>query len=132
MAKTLTWDPTQATKEDNALFEAWDEAAEEAAIQEAAALADVPYIIIEGRIFAGKFPNGEILKAPLNFTVQNLDKIVADHDNQVDQLKALLETLGDKETAEALEKQDLTSVVIFAEKFFTVFSRIAQVALGKS
>lgn len=131
MGEKITWDPTEATDEDHKLFDAWDEAAEEAAIQEAARLADVPYIIIEGRIFAGKFPDGTILKCPLDFSVADLEAVVSEHDNPVDQVKALLRRLGNEKTAEALESQDLASVVIYAEKFFTVFGRIAQVALGK-
>lgn len=130
--KTITWDPTEATAADDKLFDAWDEAAEEAAIAEAARLADVPYIIIEGRIFAGRFPDGEILKTPLDFSVADLEAITAEADNPVDQVKALLRRLGNEATADALETKDLASVVIYAEKFFNVFSRIAQVALGKS
>ncbi|WRS30603.1 hypothetical protein U6G28_02635 [Actinomycetaceae bacterium MB13-C1-2] len=131
-AKNIVWDPTEATADDDALFDAWDEAAEEAAIAEAAKLADVPYIIIEGRIFAGRFPDGEILKCPLDFSVADLEAITADHDNPVDQVKALLNRLGNEKTAGALETKDLASVVIYAEKFFNVFNRIAGVALGKS
>lgn len=132
MGKGIVWDPTTATAEDDALFDAWDEAVEEAAIAEAAARADVPYIIIEGRIFAGRFQDDEILKIPLDFSVADLEAVSAEFDNPVDQVKALLRRLGNEKTAQALEQQDLASVVIYAEKFFTVFGKIAQVALGKS
>ena len=130
--KNIVWDPTQATDADDKLFDAWNEAAEEEAIAQAAALADVPYIIIEGRIFAGRFQDGEILKTPLDFSVADLEAVTAEYDNPVDQVKALLRRLGNEKTAQALETKDLASVVIYTEKFFNVFSRIAQVALGKS
>lgn len=129
--KSIVWDPTQATAEDDKAFEAWTAEAEEEAIELAASLANVPCIIIEGRILAGRFPDGEIIKTPLDFSVADLEAITAEHDNPVDQISALLVRLGSEKTAEALKKQDLSSVVIYAEKFFDTFSRVAQVALGK-
>lgn len=132
MSKNIVWDPTEATSDDDAAFDAWNEAAEEEAIALAARLADVRTIIIEGRIFAGKFPDGQILKCPLDFSVADLEAVTAEADNPVDQIKALLTILGNEKTAKALEHKDLASVVIFSEKFFKAFERIAQAALGKS
>ena len=36
-----------------------------------------------------------------------------------------------EQAAEALTKQGLTSAVIFAQRFFEAFQKVAQVALGK-
>lgn len=113
-------------------FDNWDEAQEEAAIAAAASAADVKYVIVEGKTFAGRFPGGTIVQAPLTFSVADLEAVTVEHANPVDQLKALLERLGDGDSASVLEAQNLASVVIFAEKFFETFSRIAEVALGKS
>lgn len=117
---------------DLSLFDSWDEEAEEAAIQAAAQVATVKTIIIEGKTFAGRFPDGTVVKAPITFSVSDLEAITAGTDNPVDQLKALFVRIGDEGSAEELERQGLASVVIYAEKFFTTFSRIAEVALGKS
>lgn len=129
--RVVVGDETTDTGIDPDLFDSWTPEAEEAAIQAAADAADIKYVIIEGRIFAGRFPNGEIVQAPLNFSVQDLDKITAEFDNPVDQVKALLAQLGDGGAAQVLERQNLTSTVIFAERFFDTFQKIAQVALKK-
>lgn len=113
-------------------FDSWDEAAEEAAIAEAAAAVDVKYVIIEGRTFAGRFPDGEIIQGPLEFSVADLDAVTDEYSNPVDQLKALFARVGYESSAGKLEGKNLASVVIYAEKFFEVFARIAEVALGKS
>lgn len=129
--ETIVWDSPEADTDLNELFDTWDEAKEEEALAEAAVAVDVPCIIIEKRIVAGRFPDGTIIKAPLAFSVQDLDEVTATHDNEVDQLKALLVAMGNEESAAALEKQNLASVVIFASKFFNLFQKMAQVALGK-
>lgn len=131
MGKAIVWDPAEVTDADEKLFAEWDEEKEEAAIAEAAAAADVPCIIIEGRIFAGRFPDGMIIKAPLDMTVEDLDAVSAEFDNPVDHVKALLRRIGSEKSAEALERTNLASVVIFATKFFSTFERVAGAALGK-
>lgn len=130
-SEPIVWD-SDAGEIDPALFDQWDEAAEEAAIVAAAALVDVKCIIIEGRLFAGRFPDGAIVKAPLAISVEDLDVITAENDNPVDQIKGLLTRIGDEDGAASLARQNLPSVVIFAEKFFDTFQRIAQASLGKS
>lgn len=114
------------------MFDNWDEAQEEAAIAVAAAAADVKHVIVEGKIFAGRFPDGTVVQAPLTFSVADLEAITADNDNPVDQLKALFSRIGDDLSVVVLESQNLASVVIYAEKFFATFSKIAEVAMGKS
>ena len=127
----VVWDGREG-EIDALMFDTWDEAAEEAAIQHAARVMDVQHIIIEGRTFAGRFPDGTIVKAPLSISVDDLDALTAEHDNPVDQVKALLERIGDADGAKALGAQNLTSVVIYANRFFDVFQRVAQASMGKS
>jgi hypothetical protein len=129
--KPVVWDSHEGDI-DPTLFDAWDDAAEEAAIAEAAQALDVKHIIIEGRIFAGRFPDGTIVRAPLSISVDDLDALTAEHDNPVDQVKALLVRIGDEESAKTLGGQNLASVVIFADKFFGAFREIAQASMGKS
>ena len=81
----VVWDGREG-EIDASMFDAWDEAAEEAAIQHAARVMDVRYIIVEGRTFAGRFPDGTIVKAPLSISVDDLDALTAEHDNPVDQV----------------------------------------------
>lgn len=116
----------------NDMFDNWDDAQEEAALAAAAAAADVKHVIIEGRLFAGRFPDGTIVQAPLTFSVADIEAITATADNPVDQMKALFSRIGQDASVETLEGQNLASVVIYAEKFFNIFSKIAEVALGKS
>jgi hypothetical protein len=127
--KNVVWDSGDL---DDALFDSWDEEKETAAIAEAAAAMDVKYIIIEGRIFAGKFPDGTIIKAPLDISLDQIDAISAENDAQVDQVKELFRMIGDEAAAVELEKQNLASTIIYAQKFFAVFQRITEAALGKS
>lgn len=127
----VVWDSTEGDIDDS-IFDNWDEAAEEAAIAAAAANADVKHIIIDGRVFAGRFPNGQIVKTPITFSVDDLEAVTATVDNPVDQVKELLRLIGDEESVELLGKQNLASVVIYAEKFFGVFEKVTKVALGKS
>lgn len=126
----VVWD-SNADGIDVSLFDQWDEAAEEAAIAEAAAAADVRYVIIGGKTFVGRFPDGAIVRAPLGISVADLEALSAEFDNPVDQVKALLERIGDADGVAELERQPLSSVVIFATRFFGVFEKIASVALGK-
>lgn len=129
-AKPVVWDSHDGDI-DPALFDSWSEEAEEAAIAEAAAAVDVPCILIEGRIVAGRFPDGTVVKAPLTFSVEDLEAVTAEHNNEVDQVKALLSRMGDEGAVEALNAANLASVIIFASKFFGMFERVAKVALGK-
>lgn len=130
-AEPIVWDGTTPGEIDDALFDSWSEEDEEAAIAEAAAAVDVPCILIEGRIVAGRFPDRTVVKAPLTFSVADLDAVTAEHDNEVDQVKALLARMGGEQAVEQLNRQNLASVIIFASKFFEMFQRVATVALGK-
>ena len=124
----VVWD--SSTPDDDLPFDSWDETREEAAIHAAAEAADVKTIIVE-RTFAGRFPDGQVIRVPLDISVADLDAITAEADNPVDQVKHLFERIGDEQAAEALTKQGLTSAVIFAQRFFEAFQKVAQVALGK-
>ncbi|QZY52923.1 hypothetical protein [Leucobacter tenebrionis] len=127
----VVWDPNSGDI-DASIFDTWDEAAEEAAIALAAEVAAVKTVIIEGKIFAGRFPDGTIIKAPLTFSVADLEAITSIADNPVDQIKELFRVIGEDESVTELEQQNLASVVIYAERFFGTFEKITKTALGKS
>jgi hypothetical protein len=126
--KGLVWDSDDI---DPALFDTWDEAKEEAAIAEAAEAMDVKYIIIEGRIFAGRFPDGTVVKAPLTVTLDQIDAVSQVSDSEVDQVKELFKMIGDDEAVAAFEKQNIASTIIYAVKFFDALKRVTNSALGK-
>lgn len=112
-------------------FDSWDEAAEQAAIKEAATATQVRYIISEHRFFVAKFPDGEIFKVPLQISFADIEAIKDSGGDESDQVKKLLELLGDEDGAERLSHKDILSVMDFAGKFFHVFERITQVTSGE-
>lgn len=119
------------TKKTTYDFDAWDEAAEDAAITEAAKAADVRYILVEGRLFVAKFPGGRIIETPLKISLADIEAIQSETDDQIEQIKTLLAMLGQDDDLAYLAQESLTSVSIFAEKYFRVFARIAGAALGE-
>ena len=121
--KTATSTPSEPTEEVYD-FDSWDEDAEEKAIAEAVKAVDVKYIIIEGRTFVARFPDGKIIKAPLKVSIDDIEAVQATSEDQIEQVKSLLRMFGEEMDVEMLGSQNLSSVVIFAEKYFRVFQRI--------
>ena len=112
-------------------FESWDEAAEEAAIAEAAAASDVKYIIVEGKTYVARFPDGQIIKVPLTVSLADIEAITTETSDEMQQVKSLLQILGQDDDLEVLGNEDILAVTDFAAKYFRVFEKISQVALGE-
>ena len=112
-------------------FESWDEAAEQAAIAAAAAAVEVKYIIIEGRTFVARFPDGEIVKVPIKVSLNDISAITTETSDELEQVKSLLQVLGQDDDLEVLGNEDILAVTDFAAKYFRVFEKISQVALGE-
>ena len=112
-------------------FESWDEAAEQAAIAAAAAAVEVKYIIIEGKVFVARFPDGEIVKVPIKVSLNDISAITTETSNELEQVKSLLQILGQDDDLEVLGNEDILAVTDFAAKYFRVFEKISQVALGE-
>lgn len=112
-------------------FESWDEAAEQAAIAAAAAAVEVKYIIIEGKTFVARFPDGEIVKVPIKVSLNDISAITTETSNELEQVKSLLQILGQDDDLEVLGNEDILAVTDFAAKYFRVFEKISQVALGE-
>ena len=112
-------------------FESWDEAAEEAAIAEAAAASDVKYIIVEGKTYVARFPDGQIIKVPLKVSLADIEAITTETSDEMQQVKSLLQILGQDDDLVMLSQQSLISVSIFAERYFRVFEKVSKVALGE-
>lgn len=112
-------------------FESWDEAAEQAAIAAAAAAVEVKYIIIQGKTFVARFPDGEIVKVPIKVSLNDISAITTETSNELEQVKSLLQILGQDDDLEVLGNEDILAVTDFAAKYFRVFEKISQVALGE-
>lgn len=112
-------------------FESWDEAAEQAAIAAAAAAVEVKYVIIEGKTFVARFPDGEIVKVPIKVSLNDISAITTETSNELEQVKSLLQILGQDDDLEVLGNEDILAVTDFAAKYFRVFEKISQVALGE-
>lgn len=112
-------------------FESWGEAAEQAAIAAAAAAVEVKYIIIEGKTFVARFPDGEIVKVPIKVSLNDISAITTETSNELEQVKSLLQILGQDDDLEVLGNEDILAVTDFAAKYFRVFEKISQVALGE-
>lgn len=110
-------------------FDAWTEEDEAKAI--AALVPEVKHIIVE-KNFIGRFPDGAIVKLPLSISLDDIDRLTASYASPVDQVKALLTTMGGEDGAREFSKHDLAETMVMAERFFTVFNRIAGASLPES
>jgi hypothetical protein len=117
--------PTQAPVSEPAEveydFDAWTEEAETQAIAKIAP--EVKYIIVE-RTFVGKFFDGTIVKATLALTLDDVDALQAEYDNEIDQFRSLIQVVGGDENVKALSGQDIADVAQMAMKYFNVIQRI--------
>lgn len=110
-------------------FDNWTEEDEEKAL--VALAPDIKHIIVEGN-FIGRFPDGVIVKLPLSISLDDIDAMTKDTPNPVDQVKNLLRTVAGEDEVAEFTKHDMTETIVMAERFFTLFSRIAQAALPES
>ncbi|GGH34234.1 hypothetical protein [Microbacterium album] len=102
-------------------FDAWTPEDEEKAI--AAIAPEVKYIIVE-RTFVGRFFDGTIVKASLALSLNDVDALQAEHENEIDQFRALIKVVGGEENVSALSRQDISDVAQMATKYFDVLQRI--------
>lgn len=101
---------------------------EDEAISELVKESEVKYVIVE-RTFVGRFPNGKIAKLPLTLTLDLANAAEFGGDNPIDQIRGLLNTLGDEKTTNLILSQDLFAVAQFATKYFKVIEKISKASL---
>ena len=123
---TKTAKPTEVVEYD---FDSWTEEDETKAL--AALAPDIKHIIVE-KDFIGRFEDGTIVKLPLSLSVDEIDELTEKTENPVDQVKVLLEQLGGKDAVAEFTRQNMTETIAMANKFFTVFARIAGASLPES
>lgn len=102
-------------------FDGWTEEAETKAI--AAIAPEVKYIIVE-RTFVGRFYDGTIVKASLALSLNDVDALQAEHENEIDQFRSLIRVVGGDENVAELSRQDIADVGQMATKYFDVLARI--------
>ncbi|WP_455904722.1 hypothetical protein [Microbacterium sp.] len=110
-------------------FDNWSEEDEEKAI--AALAPKIKHIIVE-KNFLGRFEDGTIVRLPLSITLNEIDVLSEKTDNPVDQVKVLLEQMGGKEALAEFTNHNMTETIAMADRFFTVFSRIAGASVPES
>lgn len=102
-------------------FDNWNEEAETKAI--AAIAPEVKYVIVE-RTFVGRFFDGTIVKAPLALSLNDVDALQEEHENEVDQFRSLIRVIGGETNVAELSRQDISDVTQMALKYFNVLQRI--------
>lgn len=110
-------------------FDSWSEADEQKAIE--AIKPDVKYVVVE-RSFVGRFHDGTIVKATLKLSLADVDQLQAEHDNEIDQFRSLIQVVGGDENVAALSKQDIADVAAMAAKYFNVIQRIQGATVPES
>ena len=110
-------------------FDSWAEDNETKAL--AALAPKIQHIIVE-KDFIGRFEDGTIVKLPLSLSVDEVDALTEKTENPVDQVKVLLEQLGGRDAVADFTRQNMTETIAMANRFFTVFARIAGASLPES
>lgn len=126
MVASTTSKKTQPEPETEYDFDNWSPEDEEKAL--AALVPQIKHIIVEKQ-FIGRFPDGVIVKLPLTLSLDDVDALQAEASSPVDQFKSLLERLAGTEVAAEFSRHDLTETVVMAERFFTIFERVAKASL---
>lgn len=89
-----------------------------------------PKYMVVGDAFYAQTDDGE-LRVPLRFKTK-LVRSIRDLEDELDQLFALLEGLGDKSTAEALDELDIFETTEIAEKYFQAWQEKNEARLGEA
>lgn len=105
---------------------------EDAALAKLSASLEPKVIVVEGDA-AAKFPDGKIYRLSLTFSIDDADalKDIKD-DDPVEQLKTLFSRLSNEATTNALMKEPFQAVASFASRYFELFKRANEAAVGES
>jgi hypothetical protein len=113
----------------DALLEGYDEDAALASLSESL---EPRVIVVEGDAVA-KFPDGEIYRLPLTFSIDDADALKEiDGDDAVEQMRKLFSRLCGDGASKALMAEPFQSVSAFANRYFDLFQKINQASLGES
>lgn len=90
-----------------------------------------PKFFVAGSTFFAQTDDGE-LKIPLRFKTKLVRLIRDMPGDELDQLFALLDGLGDQETADALDELDIFETTEIAEAYFQAWQEKNEARLGES
>lgn len=103
---------------------------EDAAIAALAAKTRVEYVIVEDR-FIGRFGDGTIVEMPLKVSVEIIDSLEG-IPNPVDQLKAILTSVGGEKATESILVRDIAEVTLYSTLYFGALQRKVRASLPES
>lgn len=92
----------------------------------------VKYIILsDSKTFVARFPDGKVVKVPLLFSVQEVEKLSSlEEQGEVAQLRELLDALcEDEKTAQLVLEHSFAEVQDFATKYFRVIEKMSGASL---
>jgi len=105
---------------------------EDAALAELSASLEPKVIVVEGDAVA-KFPDGKIYRLALTFSIDDASALKdLPDDDPVEQLKTLFSRLSNEATTNALMKEPFQAVASFASRYFELFQRVNEAAVGES
>lgn len=129
-SRTKTAEPATVPEDYN--FDSWTEADEEAAVAAIATAVEVRYIVLPEGLFVARFPDGRVLRTPVQIPMEAIAQINAlEDDDPATQIKTVLAMLGQDEDLAYLERVGILTVVDYARKYFKVFSRVMGISLGE-
>lgn len=105
-------------------------AAKTTTARSAAAKATKPQFIVIDGVFIAQSSEGEI-KIPLKFKTKLFRKITA-IDDEIEQVFALLDGIGDQKTSEQLDELDIFEMQEVVKEFFEKFKEKSEASLGES
>lgn len=121
---------SETTKEIDPVDEADDVAP--IPVLEVAPKAGKPKYMVIGNTFYAQTADGE-LTIPLAFKTKLLRKLRSTEAvDEIDQVFILLDGLGDKKTAEALDELDVFETTAFVSKFFQAWEEKNKASLGEA
>ena len=92
----------------------------------------VKYIILgDSKTFVARFPDGKVVKVPLLFSVQEVEKLSSlEEQGAVAQLRELLDAMcEDEKTAQLVLEHSFAEVQDFATKYFRVVEKMSGASL---
>ncbi len=126
----MTKAKTTAATKYAAAFEAWDDDAEQAAIDEVVATSKVDHIIVEGRTFVGRFTDGKIVEASLAIPFDKFLELDAALP-PMEQFSWLMDAIGGGKAVEELKARSTLDSLAYISLYFETFQKIQKAALGE-
>lgn len=126
----MTKAKTTAATKYAAAFEAWDDDAEQAAIDEVVATSKVDHIIVEGHTFVGRFTDGKIIESSLAIPFDKFLELDASLP-PMEQFSWLMNAIGGEKVVEELKGRPTLDSLAYISQYFETFQKIQKATLGE-